>query len=445
MTLRFHRPSPRRAPFVRAALSVAALATLSGAVQAQYTPPTAGIQSSSPYYVRLSETVLYDNNIFRAPGNLPPPFAQIDNDWVSSTALSAGIDQPFGRQRAIANATVRGNVFKNNDELNNTGYDLGAQLKWEAGSAWGGDARVNFSQTMARYEDYGTANRTIGKNMEKVGLAELRAQYGLYSLWSIEGIYNHYDISYSADVDDFNSRERKSDQAGLGVKFRPSGVWTLGLSWRETRGEYPRYNEPTPGVFTKDEYDRTDVDLTARYFATGLSTLTMRLSHTKEEHSVDSTRDFSGLTGEIRWDYQVTGKVGLSTLLSRNTGSGSSSTNLGGTTTYLTDSRLTNRLAINARWNATAKITVRAGLDYARDEYDDQFTSIDVNGQIVSASGNTADSRTYNLSAIYQATRAIGLECGARYQKRDPIITSGTQFLGYDATTGYCTGTLSIQ
>lgn len=445
MTTRFHAhsKSKRRPRFAVAALAGAALCTLAGGARAQYTPPTAGMESSNPYYLRLAQSFVYDDNIFRAPGNLPPPFAQVDHDWVSSTALSAGIDQHFGRQRAILNGTVRGNVFRDNDELNNTGYDLGAQLKWEAGSAWAGDARVNFSQTLAKFEDYGTAQRTIGKNMEKVGLVDLRAQYGLYSLWSIEGLYNHYDISYTADVPDFNSRERESDQAGLGVKFRPSGLWTFGLQWRETRGEYPHYRvAPAP---TKDEYDRTDVDLTARYFATGLSTLSARLSHTEEEHSIDSTRDFSGLTGEIRWDYQATGKLGVSTTLSRDTGSGSSSTNLGGTTTYLSDSRLSERIAIYARWQATGKIIVRAGLDFSHDTYDDQFTSIDINGQLVSASGSTADSRMYTLSAAYQMTRAVSFECGYRYQKRDPIITSGTQFLGYTSNTGYCTGTLGIQ
>lgn len=428
-----------RAPFALSALAVTALCAVSGNARAQYTPPTAGIQSANPWYLRISETLTYDNNLFRVPDGQPPGFAQVEDDLISTTALSAGIDQHLGRQRLLGNATVRGNVFKNNDQLNNTGFDLNGQLKWEAGSAWGGDARVSFSETLADYEDYGTAARTGGKNMERVSILDLRAQYGLYSLWSIEGLYNHYDIDYTAD--DFQSRVRRSDQAGIGIKYRPSGLWTFGLQWRETRGEYPYY-----GAAGRDEYDRSDIDLTARYFYTGLSTFSARISYTSEDHSIDSTRDFSGTTGEIRWDYQVTGKVGVSTILSREIGSGSSTTSIdtgGGTSTsYLTDSRLTDRIQVYARWDATAKITVRAGLDFARDEYDDQFTSV---GGVVSAGGQTADSKSYRLSAAYQLSRAIGFECGYRYQKRDPIIAGNQPFFGYDADTGYCLGTLSIQ
>jgi hypothetical protein len=441
MKRRFQGHPNHRAPFALCALAVTALCAVSGSARAQYTPPTAGIQSSNPYYLRISETLTYDNNIFRVPEGQPLPLAQVEDDLISTTALSAGIDQPFGRQRALANATVRGNVFKNNDDLNNTGFDLNGQLKWEAGSAWGGDAKVSYSETLADYEDYGSAARTSGKNMEKVGILDLRAQYGLYSLWSIEGLYNHYDIDYTAD--NFQSRVRRSDQAGLGVKYRPSGLWTFGLIWRETRGEYPYYRGIAP---YNDDYDRTDVDLTARYFYTGLSTFSARISYTNEDHSIDSTRDFNGTTGEIRWDYQVTGKVGVSTILSREIGSGSSTTSIdtgGGTSTsYLTDSRLTNRIVLNARWAATAKITVRAGLDFSRDEYDDQFTSV---GGVVSASGQTADSKSYRLSAAYQLSRAIGFECGYRYQKRDPIISGNQPFFGYNADTGYCLGALSIQ
>ncbi|MGA0609831.1 hypothetical protein [Caldimonas sp. KR1-144] len=440
MTIRSLGTSPRGVPFALGTLAVAALAAWSGAARAQNLPPPLqpGPESSSPYYLRVSETLTYDSNVFRVPESLGER-----RDGISSTALTAGLDQHLGRQRLLGIATVRGNVFKNNDQLNNTGYDLGAQLNWEAASRWAGDARVNFSQTLARFEDYGSQTQvTSGKNQEKVALAALRAQYGLFSLWSIEGTYNHFDINYSADT--FANRERTSDQAGLGVKFRPSGLWTFGLNWRETRGEYPQYRE-VGGVTEKDEYDRTDIDLTARYFATGLSTLSARLSHTSEEHSIDSTRDFSGVTGEIRWDYQATGKLGISTTLARETGSGSSSSSFGDTTSYLTDSRLTNRLTVNARWNATAKIQVRAGAILARDKFDDQFTSITVNGQVVSASGQTADSRTYSLSALYAATRSINFECGARYQKRDPIITSGSTFLGYTANTAYCAGALTLQ
>lgn len=419
--------SRRRQPAARTIVLACLLGALaSGAAHAQ----------TSPYYLRASQTFSYDSNLFRVPDA-----AGTESDVISTTALTVGLDQPISRQRLIASATVRGNAYRDNSELNGAGYDLLLGLDWEAASKLSGTARITASQSQAGFESYGgLAQPQSGRNQERSRLVDLRGQYGGASVLTLEAQANLTDISYSSTG--FASRERESAMLGAGLRWRPGGPWSFGLMLRRTDGEYPRFSA-TAGA---DEYTRNDVDLTAEYQPTGASRLSGRITHTDEEHDLDASRDFSGVTGELRWNYQATGKLSFMTLLARETGSGSSTTTQlvpGGdeTTTYLTDSRLTNRLGLQADWEATAKIRVTANFDYSRDFYDTQF----LDGSGVVAGNRRGYSRRVGLTAGYAITRVWTLQCGLSRLSRDSGVTLGGQSYAYDANTGSCSATLALQ
>ncbi|HSV69327.1 MAG TPA: hypothetical protein VLI72_04395 [Methylibium sp.] len=391
---------------------------------------------TSPYYLRASQTFSYDSNLFRVPDA-----AGTESDVISTTALTVGLDQPISRQRLLASATVRGNAYRDNSELNGAGYDLLLGLDWEAASKLSGTARITASQSQAGFESYGgLAQPQSGRNQERSRLVDLRGQYGGASVLTLEAQANLTDISYSSTG--FASRERESAMLGAGLRWRPGGPWSFGLMLRRTDGEYPRFS----AIAGADEYTRNDVDLTAEFLPTGASRLSARITHTDEQHDLDASRDFSGVTGELRWNYQATGKLSFMTLLARETGSGSSTTTQlipGGdeTTTYLTDSRLTNRLGLQADWEATAKIRVTANFDYSRDFYDTQF----LDGSGVVAGNRRGYSRRVGLTAGYAITRVWTLQCGLSRLSRDSGVTLGGQSYAYDANTASCSATLALQ
>lgn len=105
-----------------------------------------------------------------------------------------------------------------------------------------------------------------------------------------------------------------------GLVFRSSGLLTLGTGVRHTRGRYPFAAMTAPGQFTADDFSREDLDLSAVWVPTGLSTVQARLSHTRESHDQIPTRNVSGLTASLRWNYQPTGKLALSAEAARDTG-----------------------------------------------------------------------------------------------------------------------------
>lgn len=421
-----------------------------------------------PYFVRVSERISYDSNVFRTSSGER-------RDAISLTSLTVGLDQPIGRQRVYASATGNYSAYKNNDQLNSPGYNLLAGLNWEAASKLSGELRGNVYQSQASLADYGTTQANFtGKNVERAAILDFSAQYGGASVLALQAVANHTDVRYSSDA--FAERERKSNMVGGGVSYRPNIDWRLGALLRGTKGEYPR-GVIVPGGFLSDDYDRRDIDLTAAYTLSGVTSFAGRLTHTKEEHDQLASRDFSGLTGEITWAYRPTGKLEFNASLGRDTGSGSEgrsvltassgttgstdTTGTTGTTTgttgptgttgsgiatsqnagYLNDSRVTDRLRLSALWNATARIQVLGGVGYSRESYDTLFVDPNNVGALSSERGNT---RSLSLSARWAVTRVWSFECGAGYEERSLDSGLSTTY-DYEAKTGFCSVTLALQ
>lgn len=426
---------------------------------------------SSPYSLRLAQRFGVDTNIFRVSTGE-------QRDYYSLTSVTLGLDQPISRQRLYASATADYTAWKGNDQLNGPGYNLLGGVAWEIGSRLTGDARFNLRQAQANPADYGALQTLASqKNRERSGLFDFRGAYGGIGLLALEGLYNHTDIRYSNDA--FATRERKSDTLGAGLRVRQTPDLSYGVMWRETRGEYPR-GVVVAGGFAKDEYDRRDIDFNTALRISDLTAFTGRISYTKEDHDAIAARSFSGVTGELAALYRPTGKLELGASLSRDTGSGaqqsqptttgaggsattgtgttggagstagtvgaitggtglSGGTSASGTSGYLTDARVTDRLRLTAMWDATAKVRLTTAVAYARERYDTVFVT-GTTGTVGRAKGKT---RGASLGALYQFSRAISFECGAAYESRD---AGGSVGVGdYDATTGYCGAALLLQ
>lgn len=395
-------------------LGVVALAALAAGQAAAET---------SPFIFRVSEQLTYDSNIFRTQDNEK-------RDLYSTTALTAAIDQPYGRQRYLASATVNGQVFKNQDQLNNVGYELQAGMDWEAASRLSGDLRVMSTRSLVSYANYNQGQTDREKVMQTTNTANFRARYGLAAPFAVEGTLAYRSIGMSGEQ--LDNQEVRNGTAGAAVIYQPSDLLSLGLGVRYSDGKYPYYTADR----APDPYTRTDIDLTVRWKLSGLSTLDGRFTSSNEKHSDLPLRDFNGFTSQVSWLYQVTGKTQLGLTYRRDTGNNTDFVDnaSSGTTIYGSPSRLTDTVGLNARWDATAKIRVTADASFGHDSY--SFSD----GQDA-GSGNT---RGFRLAANYQASRALLFSCGAGYAKRTgPGIN--TLPGSYTANTVDCLARLTLQ
>jgi hypothetical protein len=289
--------NPRLARVARAALTC----LLTGACAGTFG------QEPNPYYVGASQSLAHESNLFRSAAGVTV------SDTVSVTSLLAGLNQPIGRQRLFADAVLRAGRFSDNSQLNHTGGSLLAGVDWEAAQSLAGRLAYTFDRSLAPTGlDLGIAPTL--RNMQTTQEFVLRGESSRVAMLSVEAGYVHRELDYSAAA--ANDLEFRQDTGSLGLRYRPRGALTLGVTARRTEGRYPT---AAPGGLP-DDFTRDDVDLSAIWVATGASTITARLSRTREKHSALPTRDVSGNTGALSWNFKPTGKLNLFADYIRDTG-----------------------------------------------------------------------------------------------------------------------------
>lgn len=271
---------------------------------------------ANPYYIGASQSLAYESDLFRSAGGVTV------NDTVALTSLLAGLDQPIGRQRLFADAALRVGRFAENSQLNHTGGGLLAGVDWEAAQSLSGRLSYGIDRSLAPTGVDLGIDPTL-RNMQQTQEFILRGQSSGVAPLSVEAGFVHRALDYS--VTDTTALQRaapavaalefKQDTGSLGLRYRPSGGLTLGVTVRRTDGTYP-----SAAAGAADDFTRDDFDLSALWVPSGASTVTARLSRTREDHSALPARNVSGNTGALSWNYKPTGKLTFTADYIRDTG-----------------------------------------------------------------------------------------------------------------------------
>lgn len=355
-----HPPRPRRPhrPVHRLLPLVVALACGGAAAQ------------SSPYYIGLSQTLGYDDNVLRLGVGGPVPEGFFKTDRSSTTTVLGGFDQPIGRQRVFANASLRDTRYERNQTFDNQGYNLRGGIDWSTVERLSGSVNFSANRSLQRFN-----SAEIGflreKNLETVRSLNTSFNLGLITEYSLELRGGRTEVRNSLQQPSVQAREFTQDNAALGLRWRPSAITSIGLSVGATRGRYPKFRitvdeQQQPNGFAADRFKRDDIELSASYRPTGASSLEAQISSGKTVYDLNSQRDFSGLTGRLAWNWQPTGKLSFSTAVTRDTGQDSYATaifTLPATADY---SRKNTTLQIASGYAATAKVSVTASVVYFR-------------------------------------------------------------------------------
>lgn len=309
-------------------------------------------QEPNPYYVGASQSLAHESNLYRGDGTVRP----IVSDTVSVTSLLAGLDQPIGRQRLFADLALRAGRFSDNTQLNYSGTSLAAGVDWEAAESLSGRLSYSGDRTLAPTGlDFGI-DPTL-RNLQTTQEFVFRGESSKVAPLSVEAGYLHRSLDYS--LGEASPLEFKQSTGSLGVRYRPGGALTLGLTVRRTEGTYPF---AAPGA-TADDFTRNDVDLSAVWAATGASTVSARLSRTREKHEVLLERDVSGNTGALSWNFKPTGKLNLVADYIRDTGAESTFIGGGGGTgapVVVNSSPQATTVQFRLDYEVTAKIQAQA-------------------------------------------------------------------------------------
>lgn len=368
---------------------------------------------TSPYYIGASLGYYHASNVFRA-ANSP------NSDNVTNATLLAGVDQNIGRQRLFGDVSVQRSTYQNNSQLDNTGYSYKAGLDWATIERLSGQFLVNNRRSLADYNANAGATAITGKNIEDNRQALATVRLGLVTAYSAEASYEHRTRSFSAP--EYQRLEYSQNAASLGLYYRPSAAWRLGVAARHTKGESPYFIVPTSGPAIADEYTRKDIDFTAQWNATGSSSLFARLSRSRSTHSASSSRDLSGLTGSLVWVLAPGGRWSLTSRISRDSGAEAYYLGVANLTSDM--NQVVRSAQTQLSYEITGKLFLDAGLSYSQVKRTDDLL----------ASNSTDSNRGYNLGLRWKALRNVELGCTINQQNRGSTVAA----YAYDARSYGC-------
>lgn len=374
---------------------------------------------AQPYSIGVSQSLVHDSNYFRTSSNE-------ESEWTSVTALNLGLDQMFGRQRLHGNAALQANRYKEHDELDNTGHELGLQLDWETIGSLSGVLGARSTRRQYRFGLDGAVPLDDTRNIENTQAGYFQGRLGGMGEWSVLAGAATLQRDYSNTVFAAdNDLSQWSGEGGFG--YRPSP--DLG---GQLLARYTRITRPDTAVLY-DDASRKDVELTAFWQASGASRFDARLTRSEEKHAVFADRSF--WTGSLGWDWLPSGKLRLRTELLRDTeGSAGSLAEPGDTAaTVPAGDQLRDALIWSVQWAATAKINVVGGAQWSRRK----FTVLLEDG-----SGHLNDRTTaLTLGVQYSPVRALDLGCNLASERRDSnAVSAADQNLtrDYDSLTAGC-------
>ena len=400
--------------------------------------------NAEPFSLKLSEVVSYDSNYARN--------TEDKTEVVSSTGVTLGFNQSYGRQIYTASGKFGIDKHKNFKDQDNNNYDLSAGFTSGIASNWVVALNGSTSERLNSVENNSLNNR-LAKNMATSHNVGANVQYGVAGRWSLLGSMGMARNSYSLASYEYQNREQSS--GGLRLVYNTSDLLSFGVGVSTANTKYP--NQFVNGV--PEEIKQNSLDFSTNWQVTGFSRLDAILSYAKNRYKSDSNADFKGFTGRLNWDYKPTGLTTYSLSASRGTNNDGSGTglrnNLDGipfpTGTGSVDGRyvdttinsVTTSVDGRVRWAPTAKLGFTAGLGW--DRYDVTTSRSFLIGQ----SGKTSSDYTVaSLSSDYNFSRAIALGCSIQQYKQsaesNPQVSTNTQRVGHDGRQFSCSASFTI-
>ncbi|MCE4554970.1 hypothetical protein [Pelomonas cellulosilytica] len=387
-----------------------ALATALAALAA---PASAQTDDTAPFYAGGSLGVTRVSNVYRQA-------TDAKDDSVTSVGLLAGLDQRYGRQHVTLDGSLQQNRYSTNQDLNYRSHSLRAALNWQTVGDLSGVLSAKSDQSLADFNLGAGVNPVLKKNIETNDEYQATARLGLATRYILEAGWNHRSRNFSAE--EYDRFVYRQDTGSLGLYATPAGNVKLGLAVRHTKGQNPRYPvgvalQPDPLDPTKpqlvvvsqpNDYSRNDVDFTTRWAVGGHSTVNTRISRSRTKNSLDDIlRDFSGTTGSVGWNWDVSRKLQLSLQYSRDTGQESVVRSADLNRVY-TSWQLTSNYEVTGKISLNANASSRKG----------RRTSS--TGAVVPDAIDNTDS--YGLGLRWAFSRSLILSCQYDHVNRDNSV-----------------------
>jgi len=385
-----------------------------------------------PFSFGASEAIKHDDNVTRGPSS------EREGDWISTTEISAALDQALGRQRLTANGAFDVNRYKDLHRLDANTYSLAGALNWEtvgdlSGAVGGDSARQQYV--------YGLNGEVLGpdggttRNLQTTNHLFANAQLGGLARWKIFAGADANERKYSNPLFEANEERQWSGHAGTSYSTSPD--LSFGLQGHVTHGVYPNLILGS----SHDDFDQKSLGLTTKWQISGVSGLDAALGYTRADYAEQPSNHF--VNGSLNWTWSPPSHFVVLVGLSRDS---SADTGISGAITAndsLTGRSINSVGHISATYELTAKTSLVANAQYTQRHYENAVFQETVPGIPVTINGSNRTT-LFSLAAHFMPTRTTDLNCSVAHEVRHSDASVVVLAPSYIDNTVTCTASIKF-
>lgn len=362
----------------------------------------------------VGQTITYDDNLFRISDSVDDQRLQgliggtRRSDTVSTTYAGVTFDKLLSRQKLHADLSYYINRYSHFSSLDYNGLRANANWGWQLGNYVKGILSYERNRKLIDFGSLSPDERGSARDINTYDRLYASADWWFHPAYSVGAGYSHVNSSYSSVRR--QASEYDADAVELNAKFQPKTGNLIGLSLRQTKGNYPNRQD--------NSFDQTDAEVNGDWRLTGQSRVLGRLGYTTRKHDQLEQRDFSGMTGRVTYNWALEGKTNINFTLRREIGAVDDID-----AAYV----LTNGITLNPVWYPTSKISLSAKYDWSKRRYEgDPFGVLGSN--LVGLSVRKDNVNTASVSGTYLPLRNLQLTLTLQRERR----TSSRELVDYN-------------
>ena len=245
----------------------------------------------------------YDTNVFREEDDdsvAGTTQSSAQDDTLTRGTLGAAAEWPIARQRLIVGGQVSEVRYDRFDQLDHSEHEARAALEFKAGSAIAG--RLSYLRER-RLDDFD--NIDSGQpNFVTVNNPQVEVVVDVTPSWRVRTQAGHLRLDQSLDSQE--NFELRENRVTLEVQHLGNPGSILGAGVEVIDGEYPGRDSTSA---LSPEFTQQTAFFSADWRYSGVSTFRGRLGYTRRDNSGGGDRDFNGVTGELAYVREISGKT----------------------------------------------------------------------------------------------------------------------------------------
>jgi exopolysaccharide biosynthesis operon protein EpsL len=320
--------------------------------------PIARADADDTLNLQLATSVQTDNNLFRQS-------SRAQSDSVETSSLTLSLSKAYALQRFSLDVTLAEYHFSKNDYLDYQATNYNGAWIWALTPRLTGVVSATQTESQSSFVDYQVSGTRTGQNIARTNVYHLGAEWQIMGGWRAIGGFTNTQLANSTSFQQQSAYELNSWEGG-GKYTWPSGSFAQ-LLYRDGDGQYKGRQligfDLLPAPFNPQNdtaFRQTEIEARLSVPLTGKSSLSGMLVEQTREHEHFSQRDYDVTAGRLDYNWQATANLSLGAGLRREVAAYQD---------YFSSYYVADGFSLQPSWQISTKVVMRGSYDWQRRQF----------------------------------------------------------------------------